>query len=160
MILLKQAGRPAGYKMWVDSGQLTVDSYGVPSGRFKNRTINWCLNGFAELTIDNWQLTIDNCQLCAATLSFWKYCPHFWPQLLFFVLIGLTQQTDKLLFRLSGLVSWSSNWCLLHTLCRALTKPDNLYWCFSHWRGSALGFPRGEAVAKIGSSEPILVTDE
>ena len=27
-------------------------------------------------------------------------------------------------------------------------------------RGSALGFPRGEAVAKIGSSEPILVTEE
>ena len=33
-------------------------------------------------------------------------------------------------------------------------------WCLSHWRGSALGFPRGEAVAKIGASEPILVTDE
>ena len=27
-------------------------------------------------------------------------------------------------------------------------------------RGSALGFPRGEAVAAIGSSEPIAVTDE
>ena len=50
--------------------------------------------------------------------------------LFFYVLIGFTQQYDKLVFRLS------------------------------HWRGSALGFPRGEAVAKIGASEPILVTDE
>ena len=37
---------------------------------------------------------------------------------------------------------------------------STINWCLSHWRGSALGFPRGEAVAKIGSSEPILVTDE
>ena len=33
-------------------------------------------------------------------------------------------------------------------------------WCLAHWRGSALGFPRGEAVARIGSSEPIRATDE
>jgi hypothetical protein len=33
-------------------------------------------------------------------------------------------------------------------------------WSFPHWCGSTLGFPRGEAVAKIGSSQPILVTDE
>ena len=30
----------------------------------------------------------------------------------------------------------------------------------SHWRGSALGFPRGEAVTGNGSSEPFSVTDE
>ena len=46
------------------------------------------------------------------------------------------------------------------TVFNQLTKTDNLNWCLSYWRGSALGFPRGEAVAKIGSSEPILVTDE
>ena len=28
------------------------------------------------------------------------------------------------------------------------------------WRGSAQGFPRGEAVTTIGTSEPIVVTDE
>ena len=31
---------------------------------------------------------------------------------------------------------------------------------FAHWRGSAHSFPRGEAVAQIGTSEPIWVTDE
>ena len=32
--------------------------------------------------------------------------------------------------------------------------------CMTHWRGSAHSFPRGEAVAQIGTSEPIWVTDE
>ena len=31
---------------------------------------------------------------------------------------------------------------------------------YTHWRGSAQRLPLGEAVATIGSSEPIVVTDE
>ena len=33
-------------------------------------------------------------------------------------------------------------------------------WCLRHWRGSALGFPFGEAGTQIGTSEPIWVTEE
>ena len=32
--------------------------------------------------------------------------------------------------------------------------------CITYRRGSAHSFPRGEAVAQIGTSEPIWVTDE
>ena len=32
--------------------------------------------------------------------------------------------------------------------------------CLQHWRGSALGFPFGEAGTQIGTSEPIWVTEE
>ena len=52
--------------------------------------------------------------------------------------------------------------------CRLTQRPGKLEsclsgflnWRFAYWRGSAHGFPYGEAVAQIGSSEPIWVTEE